>query len=68
MIAMSNIFNRYGSIKSMKTDKEKNEAGDKPARNQQSENKLIRPELAELIKRQSFGLDENRPSRGKRRS
>ncbi|MEE9912353.1 MAG: biotin carboxylase [Deltaproteobacteria bacterium] len=45
----------------MKTDQDKNEAAGKPAETKQSESKPIRPELAELIKRQSFGLDENRP-------
>ena len=45
----------------MKTDQDKNEMAGKPAQTKQSESKPIRPELAELIKRQSFGLDENRP-------
>jgi len=45
----------------MKTDQDKTEVAGKPAQTKQSENRPIRPELAELIKRQSFGLDENRP-------
>ncbi len=46
----------------MKTDQGKNEAVSKPAQTQQSDVKPLRPELVELIKRQSFGLDENRLS------
>ncbi len=41
----------------METDKKKSDA----AGLQKTNNNPIRPELAELIKRQSFGLDENRP-------
>jgi acetyl-CoA carboxylase carboxyltransferase component len=45
----------------MKTDLNKNEAASKPAQTHKNDEKPIRPELAELIQRQSFGLDENRP-------
>ena len=45
----------------MKKDQDKNEAAVKPAQAHQNKDKSIRPELAELILRQSFGLDENRP-------
>ncbi|MDP2855131.1 MAG: carboxyl transferase domain-containing protein [Smithellaceae bacterium] len=45
----------------MKTDQEKDKVASKPAEAQQSENKLIRPDLAEVIRRHAFGLDENRP-------
>ena len=45
----------------MKTDQEKDKVSSKPAEAQQSENKPIRPDLAEVIRRHAFGLDENRP-------
>ena len=45
----------------MKTEQNENETTSKTIQTQQKETKPIRPELAELIKRQSFGLDENRP-------
>jgi len=46
----------------MKTDQEKDKVASKPAEAQQSENKPIRPDLAEVIRRHAFGLDENRPA------
>lgn len=46
----------------MKTDQEKDKLASKPAEAQQSENKPIRPDLAEVIRRHAFGLDENRPA------
>ena len=46
----------------MKTDQEKDKMESKPAEAQQSENKPIRPDLAEVIRRHAFGLDENRPA------
>ena len=46
----------------MKTDQEKDKVASKPAETQPSENKPIRPDLAEVIHRHAFGLDENRPA------
>ncbi|HPN87699.1 MAG TPA: hypothetical protein PKV11_11580, partial [Smithella sp.] len=40
----------------------------KPARAKQTESNPIRPELAEAIRRHSFGLDENRPDAVAKRS
>jgi acetyl-CoA carboxylase carboxyltransferase component len=46
----------------MKTDQEKDKVALKPAEAQPIENKPIRPDLAEVIHRHAFGLDENRPA------
>jgi acetyl-CoA carboxylase carboxyltransferase component len=46
----------------MKTDQEKDKVALKPAESQPIENKPIRPDLAEVIHRHAFGLDENRPA------
>lgn len=46
----------------MKSDKSNNEAAACRVPIQQNEMKPIRPELEELLKRHSFGLDENRPA------
>ncbi len=46
----------------MKTDQKKDKVATKPTETQQSENKPIRPDLAEVIRRHAFGLDENRPA------
>ncbi len=46
----------------MKTDQEKDKVASKPAGVQPGENKPIRPDLAEVVRRHAFGLDENRPA------
>jgi acetyl-CoA carboxylase carboxyltransferase component len=46
----------------MKTDQEKDKVASKPAEAQPGENKPIRPDLAEVVRRHAFGLDENRPA------
>jgi acetyl-CoA carboxylase carboxyltransferase component len=49
----------------METEKNKNEAAQAknlPAGQQKTGNSAIRPDLAEVIHRHSFGLDENRPA------
>ena len=46
----------------MKTDQEKDKVALKPAEAQPIEKKPIRPDLAEVIHRHAFGLDENRPA------
>ncbi len=46
----------------MKTSKDNQETSTpKPTQTKQDENKPIRPDLAEVIRRHSFGLDKNRP-------
>ena len=47
----------------MKTSKDKEEAQQKSTYSvkKETDTKPIRPEFAEMIKRHSFGLDENRP-------
>lgn len=55
----------------MEKEKQKNEAAqakNAPDGKQKKENASLRPELTELIKRLSFGLDENRPDAVAKRS
>lgn len=55
----------------MEKEKQKNEAAqakNAPDGKQKKENASLRPELTELIKRHSFGLDENRPDAVAKRS
>ncbi len=57
-------FNKHGSIKHMETGKKKEDTPktkNEPAEQQKTNDTPIRPDLAEVIRRHAFTLDENRP-------